>query len=286
MYLIDNPYKNSLVGVVIPDNTHGPCGVRPLLSLLLGAFSSMTAFRELSAGLLSWQFFSCPESLFAVLKESVCHLRKLDMEIPSCEYDRPAAEERSAWRACIRWFSTGRVRDFVAAAPDLEVIVLLFDALQDYHYAINLSNVLGDNTWPNLQLLNLRGIVAQQDQLLSLFKRHSATLRVLILGDINLCGPNCSWMTVFLQIPEILDLADAQCHGNFITMPSMQLIKMDDLYQGETHKVTFNTAVQPVLCRFLMVANRILLKLDIDVDMVTERRSLLLEIFGEDVALN
>ena len=286
MYLINNPYKNTLVGVVLPDKNHFPCGVRPLHSLLLGALSSQTAFRELSVGLLSWRFFSSPESIFAVLKQCVRHLRKLDMEIPSCDYERPEADEQADWRACVKWFLTGRVRDFVAAAPDLEIIVLLFDALHDYDYAINLSSVLGNYTWPSLRLLNLRGIKAREDDLLSVFKRHAATLRVLILGDINLYGPKCSWMTVFLRIPEILDLSESQCHGNFITKPSMRLIKMDDLYHGDGYRLTFNLAVRQVLCRFFMVVDRILLKLDVDMDMVAERKYLLRRLFGEDEALD
>lgn len=286
MYLIDNPYKDALVGVVLPDDNHDPCGTSPLLSLLLGALSSQIVFRELSAGLLSWRFFSYPDTYFEALKLSVRHLRKLDMEIPSCDYERPATEEQADWRACIKWFSTGRVCDFVAAAPDLEVIVLLFDALRDFHYAINLINALGNKTWPNLQLLNLRGIVAREDQLLCVFKRHAANLKVLVLGDINLCGPSCSWMTVFLQIPEILDLKDAECHGNLMTMPSKRLIKMDDVYQVGTYRKTFNIAVKRVLCRFIMAVDRIRVKLDVDQDIVAERKFCLRQIFGEDAAFD
>ena len=279
MHLVDRPYKNALIGVELPGTDDPFCGHRPLVSLLWGKFlSPRNPLQELSAGLLSWTFFYCPESIFTLCKASVRHLRKLDMEIISCEFDGGVAGEQEEWlRLCIEVFSKGRVLDFVAAAPDLEIIVLLFDALQDYQCVIDLSNVLGDNIWPKLRLLNLRGIEARQDHLLSVFKRHSATLKVLILGDINLCGPKCSWMTVFLQIPEILDLTEAQCHGIFMEIPSRRLISMNDSSSASR----IEKMLPWVLCRF----ERVRLTTpgsDEDFDVVLSRKILLGYLFTHD----
>ena len=102
--------------------------------------------------------------------------------------------------ACDELFDSGRFRDFLAAAPDLQKLCLLFDG------SVSLEAVFGNQRWEFLRYLQLRSIVTQEGALLAFFKRHAPTLRELALGDVTLTGPTCSFVSVSLKIPEILTL--------------------------------------------------------------------------------
>ena len=209
--MLQNPFKKSHVTPEAPIASRPPCGVLPLRNLLMGAYNAKTNLQELHAGYISFKFFDCDEGSFARIKSTVRYIRKLSMDIVSVDDRLSIAEEDENWEACGKLFDSGRFRDFLAAAVDLRVLYLFFD------WPVTLDNVFGRRRWDFLRILQLGNVEMQEDALLAFFKRHATTLRGLALGDVTLTGPSCSFASVFLKIPEILDLDFTHFSGVFVS---------------------------------------------------------------------
>ncbi|MCJ1246277.1 hypothetical protein MMC30_003483 [Trapelia coarctata] len=217
----ENPFRRSLVALDTPTASSVPCGVQPLRDLLMSAFTAKTKLQSLCAGYVSFKFFDFNEELFDRTKTTLRHLHTLDMEVFSTDDRLPIAEDDENSEACDRLFDSCRFQDFLAAAPDLREIHLIFD------WPVPMGSVFGDHRWQFLRRLELRSIETQEDVLLAFFKRHAPTLRELTLSDVTLTGPTCSFVSVFLKMPEILNLVATLFAGIFVSYQAETYLVMD-----------------------------------------------------------
>ena len=145
-------------------------------------------------------------------------------------YDLPEDELTMHLRDRIQVLSNGCVRDFLTASPDLEFIELLFEGLGDRDPSYNgfsLENIFGTHTWGHLERSALRGVGTRKPHLLDFFQRHAETLKHLTMENFCLTDSTCSWVLIFEQIPDILDLNSADLRGSFEIFGSDQWIHMN-----------------------------------------------------------
>ena len=232
---IHGRYYDCFVLPVDPTMGDELCGVRPLHNLLLCASAAGIRLQYLWAGPISWKFFAHDRNGLAQTVGSRGDLRELRMEVGIFDYDDPLHELRETFRDCVRSFSDGCVRDFLAASKQLEFMEILFEKLdlaENPLYPINTDNVFGYHTWDRLRRLSLRGIATEEQYLLDFFKRHAKTLKHLALEDFCLRGPRCSWISVFERTPTILHLDSASIRGSFCCDVHGKDIYMDEPFDG------------------------------------------------------
>ncbi|MCJ1420021.1 hypothetical protein MMC32_006377, partial [Xylographa parallela] len=240
MVTINAPYNKCFVLPEEPDMDSGSCGVAPLERLLLCATAAGIDLQNLWAGPISWKFFE--GNLGCVNQTAGCrrHLRGLRMEVGFIDYDCLEFITRQQLLDRLQSLSNGSVQEFLTASPNLEFMELLFERLghTNIFRGLNIDSVFGVHTWGHLKRLDLRGIGINESCLLDFFRRHAETLKYLTMEDFCLHDPTSSWVSIFEQIPEILDLESADLHGKFDTFQSNGWIRIDlegpgEILQGE-----------------------------------------------------
>jgi len=236
-----DPFRQSLVTLDLPVASHPPCGVLPLRNLLLSAFTAKTNLQDIYARYISFKFFDCDEDMFARIKSTVRYVHHLVMEVASTDDRLSINEDEENSGACSDLFDSGRFREFLTAAPDLRRLWLLFD------WPVTLESVFGGDRWNFLRSLHLGTIDTQEDVLLAFFKRHATTLKQLALRDIVLTGPTCSFKSVFLKIPEILDLEFTYFTGTFLSSHPGTVLVMETWVPWL--EISMGEAIEIVVCR-------------------------------------
>ena len=82
--------------------------------------------------------------------------------------------------------STGMLVKLLASAPLVRYLSVRFDWGDPY--PVDLEDVVGDTTWPDLREVEFAYMYASRRTLEEFYARHSATLRVLKLTHVALCG--------------------------------------------------------------------------------------------------
>ncbi|MCJ1288599.1 hypothetical protein MMC34_000127 [Xylographa carneopallida] len=226
---ISAPYDKCFVIPEEPDMDDGLSGVVPLEKLLFCASAAGIELQDIWAGPISWKFFDNDRNCLAQTVGTRRHLHELRMELSFLDYDDPEDELTMQMRDRIQLLSNGCVRDFLTASPDLEFIELLFQGLvaADLYNRPNLANIFDGHTWSRLAWLDLRGVETKERYLVDFFQRHAETLKHLTMEDFCLTDSTSSWVSVFEQMPEMLDLISADLRGRFSIVGSNRWICMD-----------------------------------------------------------
>lgn len=180
-----------------------PLGLRQMRSLLLGAHSAGLKVEFLHCGVVSWRILTQDDETFARMRASVSNVQNLRLEFATGheEYDNPSGELEI--QSCSIYLETGRLRDFITAAPKLQYLQIGFQFNEPTWPAL-LKHVVGQHHWPALRSVKLKMIGTSEEDLVSFCARHAATLKVLHLTSIGLVEGD--WFSALSRMRKILTL--------------------------------------------------------------------------------
>ena len=188
-----------------------PAGVPQLRSLLLGSHHAGRQLTKLIIGNVNWQFLRDEAGNIDRMKQSLRHLRVLDLMI-STDYYINADVVRFQISEGREYPGDNALCDFIKAAPELESLSIAFDYYTT-GYATRLKQIVCDHHWPNLMRVEFDKIDATQTDFADFFTRHASTLRHLGLRDIRLVE-QCQWVPTLEMVQETLSLDTATLgHG-------------------------------------------------------------------------
>lgn len=213
------------------DGQKESCGVPQMRSLLLGASHAELKLQGLRCGHIHWEIFKQSGDVFGQMKSAVQHLIMLNLHITTRISDDAlgnSADEddyHSQIHACADYLKeSGRLRDFVTAAPDLTVLDIRFDIKNPYPPA-GLKQIVGDFTWHSLQHVAFRVLQTTEDELMHLYSRHAGTLSEIALLNVELTQG--SWPRLFQRMRQTLCLKKAKICGKITSSDPKE-----DLYFG------------------------------------------------------
>ena len=201
------------LSVAYGDQGHGPCGVAQLRSLLVGAGDAGLEIETLRCGSVQWMFFIQRDVVFDKLKHAVRCLRTLEFYITTrSDEDRDfEGFHNEEIHLCAEYLEdSGRLRDFITSAPQLENLTVQFDCDTPMPPA-RLSDVVGDFTWHSLRLAAFNMISTTEEELMDFYERHAKTLREIRIESMHL--EHGSWTSIFGRIRGTLSLEKATVCG-------------------------------------------------------------------------
>ena len=200
--------------VAYGDQGYGPCGVEQLRSLLVGASDAGLEIETLRCGSVQWMFFMERDVVFNKLKHAVRCLRTLEFYITT-RYDDRDHEwlPHEEVHICAQYLEdSGRLRDFLTSAPQLENLTVQFDLETPMLPAARLSDLVGDFSWHSLRLAAFSKISTTEEELMDFYERHAKTLREIRIESVHL--DHGSWADIFIRIRNTLSLEKATICGN------------------------------------------------------------------------
>ena len=201
------------LSVAYGDQGHEPCGVAQLRSLLLGASDAGLEIETLRCGIVQWMFFTARDVVFDRIKHAVRCLRTLEFYITTRrDEDRDFEEfDHEEIHLCAEYLEdSGRLRDFITSAPELENLTVQFDCDSPMPPAC-LSDLVGDFSWHSLRLAAFNMISTTEEELMDFYERHAKTLREIRIESIHL--DHGSWTSIFSRLRDTLSLEKATVCG-------------------------------------------------------------------------
>jgi hypothetical protein len=204
-------------------------GSRQLFMALIASTRSQAKLAKLTAGTISWKFFSYLDCLPSDLIRLACSsLTYLHLELTTGMTDDDIFGVEVA--ECRNHLEThGSVRSFLGRIPNLEVLNLRFDFMNedpdgspfDPMYPAELKDIISlGHVWPKLHTLTLGCFETLQDDLMHFLDNHKSTLKSLILIDVELGLKRIddhikggSWMELLPYIRNTLQLDYGCLHG-------------------------------------------------------------------------
>lgn len=183
-----------------------PNGVPQMRSLLLGCHQTGRQLTKLIIGDVNWQFLRDEADNINMMKQSLRHLRVLDLTI-STAYDFDKNEPGPEIPKCREYLTNNALCDFVKAAPELESLSIAFNCYTT-NCATELKHIVRDHHWKNLKRVEFEQIDATQADFASFFIRHASTLRHLGLRGIRLLKQG-EWVPTLEGIQKTLSLDSA-----------------------------------------------------------------------------
>lgn len=177
---------------------------------------------------------------------SSCNLKTLEEIQIFIEADHsyfPSEEEQDRY---IANFTGGQFRGFLAAAAALRV--LKFQNTTRIGILLNWKFLFGSNHWRNLSHLELSKTGASKDEILSFFKRHADTLRILLLEDVWIPGGELGWIQILKHMHACLKLEDATFKGWFTARDSNDYIDTYSKMPGYPPDLRVGTALRYLFC--------------------------------------
>ena len=202
------------LSVAYGDQQQAFCGVAQLGSLLVGASDAGLEIETLRCGVVQWMVFAEDGLVFDKFKHAVRCLRTLELHITIRGDEEQDSQEfdLEEIHCCAEFLeSSGRLRDFLASAPQLENLTIQFDPDIPMPPA-RLSDVVGDFLWPSLRLAAFNMISTNEEELMDFYGRHAKTLREIRIESMHL--DHGSWATTFTRIRDTLSLKEATVCGN------------------------------------------------------------------------
>ena len=188
------------------DGLSGPIGLQQMRSLLLGAHHAGLTVEHLHCGAVSWRILQQDAKSFTQMMNSISNVKNLRLEFATSagvvewgDYLWPRLEIEK----CHSYLKKGRLRDFVAAAPNLEHLQLGFQS-NEPNWPTQFHYIFGSHHWPNLQTLRLKKIGTSEDDLVDFCTLHASSLKTLQLHTIGLLEG--SWFPVFSRMRKVLAL--------------------------------------------------------------------------------
>ena len=186
---------------------HGqPNGVPQLRSLLLGCHHTGRQLTKLIIGDINWQFLRDGADNTNMIKQSLRHLRVLDLTISTghSHGEEESGPEMSRYR---EYLTNNALCDFVKAAPELESLSIAFDSFTP-DGTTQLKHIVRDHRWKNLKRVEFKRIDATQADFAAFFSRHASTLKYLGLCGIRLIEQG-EWVSTLENIQKTLSLSSA-----------------------------------------------------------------------------
>lgn len=216
-----NAYNDSLI---IPYGDNGrtePRGVPQMLSLLQGSALTQTKLKSLCAGVVDWRLFDQSDEVFEDLQKAVRNLQELRMKFSTKPPIRGGEGLTGNTRnkleiiSCALYLRNGRLREFLAAAPDLKLLDLRFDRRIKKSIPCcpaDLRYVVGKDKWEFLADLTLSVFNSREEDLIEFCETHAMTLQRLVINEIQLAEG--SWLSTFQRMRRLLHLKKARVCGN------------------------------------------------------------------------
>lgn len=223
---IHDPFEATLE---MPYSHLEPMGMRQLAMAMIALAWSLAKITKLKAGIISWKFFSNNDPFTWDMISSACSsLTHLRLELTTGMTDDVVGVEVAECRRQLE--TNGSVRKFLGRIPNLEVLELTFDFMNedperllfDPTYPADLKDIIPDrHVWARLHTLKLGCFETLQDNLLSFLDNHKSTLKSLILVDVALnlkwnddqTAEGGSWMELLPHIRNTLQLDYGCLHG-------------------------------------------------------------------------
>lgn len=194
------------------------CGVPTMRSLLLGASHAGLRLQGLRCGYVHWEIFKQSGEVFEEMENAVQHLTMLNLHITtriSDDAQRHSSDEdyyHSQIPACAKYLKeSGRLQEFVVAAPDLRILDIRFDMENPYPPA-GLKQIVGDFTWHSLQHVAFTVLQTTENELMQFYSRHASTLSEIYLDNIRLTMG--SWPRLLQRMRKALCLKKATICGD------------------------------------------------------------------------
>lgn len=204
--------------------------------LLLGVDFANTKLEVLSADLVDWRFLATEDSVFARIKNSARQLKTLALNLST-------SDENWDFEEGHEYLETGRLREFLAAAPDLTELDVRFDRCEEYHgYMAELSMIVRGFTWPNLVSVELHNVMASEQELLEFFERHVGTLKQVVLHDLTLSDG--TWISTLKQMRQTLSLTEFDVSGGLRDSGTWYPWTLQTQHDGEPKKPSAREALR------------------------------------------
>jgi hypothetical protein len=225
-----NPFEKA---IQCPELNIEPPGVRQLWGILIAAGIAEVQLKSLTAGIISWRFFSLFEDKGnkCLLSEALSSLTTLELFLTTgVTDDDVGGVEVSECRQYLE--ENDSICKVLCRIPKLESLALSFDYTNEVEdrwigepsHAASLQYMVPmKQIWPALHTIKLGCFETIQDDLLDLFTRHKPTLKCVVLADVWLdlkwpdeaarIGEGGSWLKVLCYIRDTLTLDYGCVHG-------------------------------------------------------------------------
>lgn len=220
-----NPYSDSLVVPYGHNSRTEPRGVPQMLSLLQGSADTQIKLKTLCGGVIDWKFFKQSDEVFKDLQKAVRNVRELELEFstsPGIEEaedlirNSDGDELESEILECAGYLKNGRLKELLAAAPNLKRLDLRFDSTIPSWIQgcpVDLRYVLGKHKWGCLADVTLSFLGSRAEDLVDFCETHAFTLQRLVMHRISLVEG--SWSSTFQQMRLLLHLKQVRVRGLF-----------------------------------------------------------------------
>ena len=208
----EKDFAPALVRVYQPDTKEWPVGLAAMRSLLIGAYCAGLKIERFRCEQVNWRILKQKNDVFEVMKKSLRHLRELSITF-SFGADQAVHEPgvvRTDEKCSTYLRDSGRLKEFVTSAPDLECLEIRFTC-SEYDLLTKFEYVVGDFYWPSLRVVKLGIIQVAEDQFVGFFERHACTIKDLCMIDLSLSLG--SWCSVFERLRLVLELDSLDLSG-------------------------------------------------------------------------
>ena len=224
---VRNAYSDCLVVPEGHNNWTEPRGVPQMLSMIQGSARTEIKLKTLCGGVIDWKFFKQSDEVLEDLQKAVQNVQDLVLEFstsPGMEgardlirnfYTEGIDELELEIRECAGYLKTGRLIDFLTAAPNLRLLDLRFDSAipsKIRGFPADLSYVVGKYKWDCLADVTLSFMSSRAEDLIGFCESHAMTLRRLAISKISLVDG--SWLSMFQTMRRLLRLQQVRIYGH------------------------------------------------------------------------
>ena len=211
---VDRAFVKTLQTPYGDDGQEEQYGVPQLRSLLQGACKAGLPIETLRCGNVHWTFLKEDQDIFNQYKHAVRSLQTLALYVATrIEGDGEVYGDpyHSEILLCFEYLAkTGRLREFITAAPKLNELILSFD-WDNPKPPARLTDIVGSFTWLSLRAASFTTISTNDEELVCFYKRHANSLRDIRLDTIEL--DKGSWCRLLQTVRKILKLETATIAG-------------------------------------------------------------------------
>ena len=216
------------------DVNEWPVGVAQMRSLLLGAYRAGSKIERLRCEQVNWRILTQKNKTFEGMKKGLRHLRELSITFSTGIEEQEDVLGFLQIEKCQSYIrESGRLKDFVTSAPDLERLEICFlGACFEFYdpiYATEFQHVVSDFYWPSLRAVKLRMIGAAEDHLVEFLERHGCTIKDLCIGNLSLSPGH--WWSAFERMRLVLKLDSMDISGSLES--SSEFLDFDQGSDGE-----------------------------------------------------